>query len=131
MKQLVNVLFKVGYPLKSKKHDESKGGIEYGSKEIEEDGEQETEEKLVSPSREKSKTEKKSEEDATKEKDFVELMDHFKMEREVEKETQPFVALQAGWESSVGEVTIYGKITRDFGTQLWKFTEPIALLIQY
>ena len=116
MKQLENVLFKVGYPLGSKENDESKEGMENGSKKSEEDEEQEIKEKSASPDREKTKTEKQREENAEKEKEFTDLMGHFEMEQEVENETQPFVALQAGWESSVGEVTIYGKITKDFGT---------------
>lgn len=45
-------------------------------------------------------------------------MDRFDMEREAENDTDPFIALQAGWESSIGEVAIYGKITKDFGTYL-------------
>lgn len=118
MKQLVNVLFKVGYPLKSKNHNESTGGTENGSKETEEDEKQETKDKPASAVREKSKTEKEREEDTKKEKEFADLTDRFDMEREAENDKQPFVALQAGWESSIGEVTIYGKITKDLGTYL-------------
>ena len=106
----------MGYPLKSKEHDESKGGTENGRKEIESDEGQEPKQKSASPRGGGGKTEKKQEEDVRKEKEFADLMDRFEMEREVENDTQPFVALQAGWESSVGEVTIYGKITKDFGT---------------
>ena len=118
MKQLVNVLFKVGYPLKSKNHDESKNGTENGSKETEEDEEQKTKDEPTGAVRGKSKTEKEREEDTKKEKEFADLMGRFDMEREAENDTQPFVALQAGWESSIGEVTIYGKITKDFGIYL-------------
>ena len=131
MKQLVNVLFRVGYPLKSKEHAESKVVTENGSKENEEKEEEETKEESASPGREKSKTEKEREEDAKKEKEFAGLMDHFEMEGDVEKDTQPFVALQAGWESSVGEITIYGKITQDFGTQFEDLSVRIILLTRY
>ena len=131
MKQLVNVLFKVGYPLKSEEHDEIKGSTENGSKKFEENDEQETKEKSAISGREKSKTEKEREEDAKKEKEFAGLMDNFKMEGDVEKDTQPFVALQAGWESSVGEITIYGKITKDFGTRFENFPVRITLLTRY
>ncbi|KAL8821966.1 MAG: hypothetical protein Q9191_007208, partial [Dirinaria sp. TL-2023a] len=109
--QLVNVLFKVGYPLGTK-DGESKGDDEDESKKIK-DEKQESKKKTASVGREKSRIEK-GEEDAKKEKEFADLMHRFEMERGAKNDTQPFVALQAGWESSVGEVTIYGKITKDF-----------------
>lgn len=113
----MNVLFKVGYPLGTKKDDESKEDDEDGSKETGEDEDQGMKSKPAGPDREKSKIKKKEEEDAKKEKEFANLMHRFEMERGAEKDTQPYVALQAGWESSVGQVTIYGKITKDFGNK--------------
>ena len=53
--------------------------------------------------------------EAKKEKEFSDLMGRFDMENEEKKDVQPFIALQASWESSIGKVTILGKITEDFG----------------
>lgn len=58
----------------------------------------------------------KDEENAKKEKEFSDLLGRFEADKDEEKETQPFVALQAGWESPIGAVVIYGKISQDFST---------------
>ena len=53
--------------------------------------------------------------EAKTEKECSHLMGRFDMESEEQKDVQPFIALQASWESSIGKVTILGKITEDFG----------------
>ena len=50
------------------------------------------------------------------------------MKKEKEEATQAFIALQAGWESSIGEVTIIGKITRDFGKLLHEIISDSRVL---
>ena len=53
--------------------------------------------------------------EAKKAKEFSHLMERFDMKSKEQKDVQPFIALQASWESSIGKVTILGKITQDFG----------------
>ncbi len=53
--------------------------------------------------------------EAKTEKEFSHLTGRFDMENEEKKDIQPFIALQASWESSIGKVTILGKITEDLG----------------
>ena len=86
-----DVVFKFGYPLTAKE-DEGSGEAEGDDKDADdEDVEVKTE------------------------KQFSHLMGRFDMESEEQKDVQPFIALQASWESSIGKVTILGKITEDFG----------------
>ena len=56
----------------------------------------------------------KDEEDAKKEKEFTDLLGCLEADKAEERDTQPFVALQAGWESPIGAVIICGKISQDF-----------------
>ena len=53
--------------------------------------------------------------EAKTEKEFSDLMGRFDMKSKEQKDVQPFIAMQASWESSIGKVTILGKITEDFG----------------
>ena len=62
----------------------------------------------------KDEAEEKKEEDKQA-KEFKELMSKFKMKQDEQEDTQAFIALQAGWETNIGDVTILGKITRDWG----------------
>ena len=85
------MVFKFGYPLTAKE-DEGSGAAEGDD----EDADDENVE-------------------AKTEKEFSQFMGRFDMESEEQKDVQPFIALQASWESSIGKVTILGKITEDFG----------------
>lgn len=111
-----NVLFKAGYPLGSKSENESNEDPEKESNDSadkDKNGEDERTRSL-GPAKD-SAEEKREAEEAKKEKEFKDLMGRFEMKKGKEEDDQAFIALQAGWESSIGEVTILGKITKDFG----------------
>lgn len=101
-------MFRIDYPLNSKKKgDATINGEKDGGGSVE---------KATSPAPDKRKAEQEQEvEAAKKEEDLKDLMGRFKIKNEKKKDTQASIALQAGWESSIGEVIIFGKITQDFG----------------
>ena len=74
-------------------------------------------------SRQKYKDAEDEDVEAKTEKEFSHLMGRFDMESEEQKDVQPFIALQASWESSIGKVTILGKITENLGKPQ-RFSEP-------
>ena len=107
---------------------QDEGAIDNQAKEMGEDGKGEPKEAQRKLSLDKNRVKqsnfeetkkKKEEEDANKEKEYSDLVARLDMEKDDQKDKQAFVALQAGWDSSLGEVTIFGKITQDFGTLLY------------
>ncbi|KAI9842409.1 MAG: hypothetical protein M1837_007154 [Sclerophora amabilis] len=113
---LVDVVFKIGYPLIANKDDD----MEEGAEKDDEKGSDGLKQGL---GHDKGRAGKKREDEETKKaKEFSDLMEHFGGEEEKEKDSQPFVALQAGWDSPIGEVTILGKITQDFVSSTLKGT---------
>ena len=125
--QLFNVVFQVGHPLSVEEgEDEEAEGEEGESKEESAmDDEAAAKDTGSKPNNDENQAKqgayekaikKKEAEDAKKEMEFSDLVARFDMEKDDKKDTQAFVVLQAGWDSSIGEVTIYGKITQDFGT---------------
>lgn len=89
--------------------EEAEGDDKTACEEIQETG------RKQALSRQKQKDAEDEDVEAKKEKEFSYLMGRFDMENEEKKDVQPFIALRASWESSIGKVTILGKITEDFG----------------
>ena len=89
--------------------EEAEGDDKTAGEEIQETGRKQV------LSRQKHKDAEDEDVEAKTAKEFSDLMGRFDMENEEKKDVQPFIALQASWESSIGKVTILGKITEDFG----------------
>lgn len=118
-KQLKNVLFKVGYPLKAKKEEDEDDGADDDKLGVrkDEDSSEDKQRKTENDLQQKNAAAESDKESlGNQEKVFSDLMGNFAMKKgQQEKDDQAFVAFQAGWESGVGEITIFGKITQDFG----------------
>ena len=89
--------------------DEAEGDDKTAGEETQETGRKQVK------SRQKHKDSDDEDVEAKTEKEFSQLMGRFDIENEDKKDNQPFIALQASWESSIGQVTVLGKITEDFG----------------